>query len=217
MSSAAQARANLENAQSSTGPTTPEGKEKVSLNAVQHGLTAAEFRLLHWESQKQFDRHVATIQNQFKPTEPQEERLVHIILQHDWLAQRALTLQDSILSKGTNSPADQRTLALYMRYHATNLRISRQAVRDLEALRKQKQTQHNGFVSQQRQQEAHEARIRLIKARQEAVEFKSKNPKNITIQLPNGAKITLAEIHEACTAAIFALNKEEPAETAKAA
>ncbi len=40
MSSEKQIEANKQNAQKSTGPKTPEGKEKVSQNAVTHGLTA---------------------------------------------------------------------------------------------------------------------------------------------------------------------------------
>jgi hypothetical protein len=45
MSTRSQRRANRENAQSSTGPITPEGKEKSSLNATRIGLFAADVTL----------------------------------------------------------------------------------------------------------------------------------------------------------------------------
>ena len=42
MTSAAQMDANRSNAQKSTGPRTPEGKETASQNALKHGLFARE-------------------------------------------------------------------------------------------------------------------------------------------------------------------------------
>ena len=54
MSTPAQTLANQQNAQRSTGPTTPEGKAAASRNAATHGLHNADFTLLPHEDAAAF-------------------------------------------------------------------------------------------------------------------------------------------------------------------
>jgi hypothetical protein len=211
MSSAAQARANLENAQHSTGPVTPEGKARVSINPVAHGLTAEQFRLLPWESEAEYKTHIAAVRNQLKPETPEEQAIVDRILQFDWLVKRAITLQTTILFKPDITPADQRKIDLFMRYETTHDRALSRARKELQAIRKQRESRENGSASQKRQQEAHEARVRLTNARVEAQELKTNSPKNTVIHFPNDVSVSLADIHAACTAAIVALHHQEQA------
>src|SRR5215475_7298679 len=84
MASAAQVIANQANAQLSTGPLTPEGKARVSQNALRHGLTA---------------RHLV-----IRPDELDEFASLHPSL-IDELAPRAACLLPR--SQGTPRPPDQ--------------------------------------------------------------------------------------------------------------
>jgi hypothetical protein len=95
MSSAAQTLANQANAQHSTGPVTEEGKARVAENRLTHGLAGSEFRLLAWESPEQFTAFAETTKAEYNPHTREEDRLVRSIIQHYWLMQRALTLQDA--------------------------------------------------------------------------------------------------------------------------
>ena len=60
MASVAQIEANRLNAQKSTGPRTPEGKEKASRNAVKHGLLAGQM-VIHGEDPREYDSYRAEL------------------------------------------------------------------------------------------------------------------------------------------------------------
>ena len=60
MTSLRQIEANRRNALKSTGPTTPEGKERSSCNAVRHGLTA-ETVIAVLESSEDYEAFEATV------------------------------------------------------------------------------------------------------------------------------------------------------------
>jgi len=53
MATPAQIIANQQNAQSSTGPRTPEGKARVSQNAIKHGLTSKHL-IIREDEQEEF-------------------------------------------------------------------------------------------------------------------------------------------------------------------
>jgi hypothetical protein len=59
MASQAKIEANRRNAQKSTGPKTAEGKDKVRLNALKHGLTAATVVLPHEDAEAYQERKEA--------------------------------------------------------------------------------------------------------------------------------------------------------------
>ena len=82
-----QHEANIRNAQHSTGPVTPEGKEKVRFNALKHGLRARSF-LLPSENQADFDELYATYAEEWKPREERERALVEQMVLHQWLLVR---------------------------------------------------------------------------------------------------------------------------------
>jgi hypothetical protein len=58
MTSQRKIEANRKNATRSTGPRTPEGKKKVSLNAVKHGLTATTLVVLPHEDEEAYRHRV---------------------------------------------------------------------------------------------------------------------------------------------------------------
>ena len=79
--------ANIRNAQHSTGPKTPEGKEAVRFNALKHGLRARSF-LLPSENQADFDELYATYVGEWQPWEERERALVEQMVLHQWLLVR---------------------------------------------------------------------------------------------------------------------------------
>ena len=74
MSSAAQFAANRHNAQSSTGPRTPEGKQSSSQNATAHGLTGRKL-VLNSEEQAEYDALVAKLVRAWEPEESERDLL----------------------------------------------------------------------------------------------------------------------------------------------
>ncbi len=89
MATAAQTIANLANAQKSTGPRTPEGKETASQNALKHGLFARE-GVIRGEDEDEFEMHRERLLGQLNPVGPLEEILAGRIVDLSWRLQRAV-------------------------------------------------------------------------------------------------------------------------------
>ena len=79
MATEAQIEANRANAQKSTGPRTPEGKEKASQNAITHGLSARE-TVIRGDDELEFEIHRETLLDQLIPGSPLEEMLADRIV-----------------------------------------------------------------------------------------------------------------------------------------
>ena len=87
-----QIAANRKNAQKSTGPTSPEGKKRVSRNALKHGLLAKEVVILEGdgaENPAEFDALLADLVDEFQPQGVVEETLVERIATCYWRLRRA--------------------------------------------------------------------------------------------------------------------------------
>ena len=154
--SEAQLAANRANALLSTGPKSFEGKATVSQNRISHGLTGKfKFNLLGWEDPEQLQQLVTSVYNEQKPTSGSERRLVESMIQHFWLMQRAITLQDQCLESETIGTPDEKRLGLYLRYQTTHERAYYKAMRELQNIRKETRKTEIGFESQKRTQEVH--------------------------------------------------------------
>ncbi len=158
--SPAQLAANRANSQHSTGATSPEGKQTVSLNAFRHGL-AGRFLILPHESENEFKELFHGLQHEHRPSTPTEHLLIEGMAQHYWLAHRALNLQQLCFD---DSGIDEKQLALYLRYQSTHDRGFHKCLNDLLKLRAQKRREEIGFVSQQHKQ-ADQARREAIENR----------------------------------------------------
>ncbi len=99
MPTPAQLAANRANAQLSSGPTTPEGKQKVSLNAVKTGLTGATV-LLPTDDVTLYERHAANAFAAWQPETDREKTLVQLILDTEWRLLRIPSLQSGIYALG---------------------------------------------------------------------------------------------------------------------
>ena len=75
MTSLRQIEANRRNALKSTGPTTPEGKERSRCNAVRHGLTA-ETVIAVLESSEDYEAFEATVLSDYNAETAVERQLV---------------------------------------------------------------------------------------------------------------------------------------------
>jgi hypothetical protein len=69
MTTEVQIQANRANAQTSTGPHTPEGKETAAQNALKHGLFAREGAILR-EDEREFEEYRENLLNQLIPGTP---------------------------------------------------------------------------------------------------------------------------------------------------
>jgi hypothetical protein len=124
-------RANRANARHSTGPRTEPGKQRSSLNALRHGLTA-HTALLPTEDADAYQRHIQQFLDEYAPATPTETQLVHEIANTAWRLNRIPLLEAELLAQ----PPDPRslipqlaTLGLY------SSRLSRQFQKTLEQFR----------------------------------------------------------------------------------
>jgi hypothetical protein len=106
MASPNQLAANSANAQLSTGPTSSEGKAKVSHNALKTGLTGRTV-LLPSDDVAAYQAHVERILKQFAPVEDEEKRLTHSLADTLWRLERIPSLEAGIYAIGRRELAAQ--------------------------------------------------------------------------------------------------------------
>ena len=125
---------NRANSQHSTGPRTEAGKQRSSLNAVRHGLTART-AVLPAEDPAAFRQHCRQFHDEFKPATASETQLVQELADTSWRLNRVPRLEADLLDQPTSSyqlPATIPALA-HLGLHGT--RLSRQFHKTLETLR----------------------------------------------------------------------------------
>jgi len=98
MASDAQIRANRRNAQQSTGPRTPEGKDQSRFNATKHGLSA-RLVVLPWEDVGDYFELHGALLRQYQPENPTEMFLVDQVAQNWWRLNRSRRFESGMLAK----------------------------------------------------------------------------------------------------------------------
>jgi hypothetical protein len=93
MATEAQIEANRANAQKSTGPRTPEGKEKAAQNSLKHGLFTRE-TVIRGEDEGEFAEYRENLLNQLVPGTPLEETLAERVVDLSWRLKRAARDQE---------------------------------------------------------------------------------------------------------------------------
>jgi len=86
---------NRRNAQHSTGPKTPEGKDAVRLNALKSGIYAKTILLPH-EDRARYDQIGADLAQDCHPQTPQERRLVQDIQDTEWRITRVIAIETNL-------------------------------------------------------------------------------------------------------------------------
>jgi hypothetical protein len=97
---------NRANSRHSTGPRTDSGKQRSSLNALRHGLTAAS-AVLPSEDQAAFDAHRRGFFDEYQPATPTETQLVQELADTSWRLNRIPLLEAALLDRAANPPSDQ--------------------------------------------------------------------------------------------------------------
>jgi hypothetical protein len=213
--SEAQINANRENAKKSTGPTSEAGKAKVSENRRTHGLLG-RFKLLPFEDVRDYFDLVESVHEEFSPQTDDEFRLANAMIQHYWLIQRALNLQEDTLmaSYFPDQQLDQKKLALFMRYQAQHERSYAKARKELKTVQAERAKKQNGFESQTAKQAANEAKTRLDIARAEAIEIESECKKMMEGLVPGATEIGFEQFTRACADAMARLVHKNQSKTA---
>ena len=91
--------ANRANAQLSTGPATPEGKQRSAMNAWRHGLTG-QVALMPGEDRDEFNRFCKSIVEDYHPEGPIENQLAHSIAEDFWRLNRGRAWETNTLAYG---------------------------------------------------------------------------------------------------------------------
>jgi hypothetical protein len=102
MTSLRQIEANRRNALKSTGPTTPEGKERSSCNAVRHGLTA-ETVIAVLENSTDYEAFEATVISDYNAETAVERQLVVRLASVLWRLRRATSMETAIFDSATDN------------------------------------------------------------------------------------------------------------------
>jgi len=151
------------NGAKSRGPTTAEGKEKSSRNAIKHGLTASNGNiLLDCEDPDQFDEVLNKLLGIHQPATPAETDLVEEMVAARWRTRRMWTIETGLLNAEiltqqtkTDTPDpnihltlafrsltdDSRSLVLANRYEARLQRLYDRAYKTLRELQQARKSE----------------------------------------------------------------------------
>jgi hypothetical protein len=124
-------RANRANARLSTGPRTEAGKQRSSLNALRHGLTA-QTAVLPTEDPAAYQSHVRQFLDEYQPATPTEIQLVHELANTAWRLNRIPLFEADLFSQDL-SPQTFVPLLATLGLHGQ--RLSRQFQKTLDQLR----------------------------------------------------------------------------------
>lgn len=114
MASIKQMNANRRNAEKSTGPATPEGKQAASRNSVRHGLTALSPMVLA-EEQEDYEQFVEAMRYNHQPQGALEYFLVDRMIHCAWGLRRVSAIEASLLvelPQNGRSEAGEKNLCL---------------------------------------------------------------------------------------------------------
>jgi hypothetical protein len=97
---------NRANSRNSTGPRTEAGKQRSSLNALRHGLTA-QTAVLPSEDPAAFQRHLQQFLDEYRPATATETQLVHELANTAWRLNRVPLLEAELFTRAANPPNEQ--------------------------------------------------------------------------------------------------------------
>ena len=136
------AATNRANAQHSTGPRTEAGKQRSSLNAIRHGLTAQTI-VLASEDPAAHQAHRRQFFDEYQPATATETQLVQELTDTSWRLNRIPLLEADLLARAANPPNEQARIdfdivdahRLIASINVQGTRLSRQFRQALDKLR----------------------------------------------------------------------------------
>jgi hypothetical protein len=137
MSTTAQIEANRINAQSSTGPTSADGKAKSSLNALSHGFYSKHL-LLPDEDPAELELLRFSLIESYQPEDGAELLLVERIISSQWKLQRLNKLEAATIQRGPEGLGDLERLSRLAQQLDSAMH---RAIKALRESRKEKQKQ----------------------------------------------------------------------------
>ncbi len=155
MASLKQIQANRLNAQKSTGPQSPEGKQRVAQNRTKHGL-AGEHVVLPGEDQSAFDDLLATLHSNWDPHGETETFLLDTMAFNQWRLIRIGRMEHaSLLRKHQSQGALSLTMEVedLSRYEGRASRAYYRAANMLMKLQDARQKQQQPEVSGRQEEE----------------------------------------------------------------
>jgi hypothetical protein len=147
MATSKQAAANRRNALQSTGPRTPKGKARSSLNAVQHGLLAIAPVLTHVETTEAWEAHRDAVVASLEPVNHLEALLVERVALQAWRLGRVARHEVEKLSPIQDSVRlvpGKYDMALILRYES---HLERSMYRSLHELQRLQAARTGGKVA----------------------------------------------------------------------
>jgi hypothetical protein len=150
MATERQIEANKLNSQKSTGPKSPEGKAKSSLNRLSHGF-ASNATVIPGEDPEEFKALLCDLTGEHQPTTVTEQILVEKMASNQWLSLRAFRLQgEAFLDQtlGGTKFGIPKDLGLLIRYQTSAERAFHKAHNELVRTKKQRPNSEIGFESQ---------------------------------------------------------------------
>jgi hypothetical protein len=187
MATPAQINANQLNSQSSTGPTSEEGKQASSQNRTTHGLCHNHtcFYLLAGEDPQKYAELYTSLKQDHQPQTETERILVRHLAQHEWLRTRALRLQQTCFDAKLQI-IDNRQFALFLRYQTTHERAFYKALKEFQTIRAQRSKEQIGFESQKLKQAADQRAAEAHNLKKQ--EFELKKERLASRQQPQQSK-----------------------------
>ncbi|HTC33910.1 MAG TPA: hypothetical protein VK724_11090 [Bryobacteraceae bacterium] len=131
----------------STGPRTAAGKQRSSLNALRHGLTAA-FPVLPSEDPAAYQLHCRQFLDEYQPATPTESHLTQELADTAWRLNRIPLLEAELFSR---DPDPQSLVSQLATLGLHGQRLSRQFQRTLDSLREvqtERRLQHERALKQ---------------------------------------------------------------------
>ena len=126
-----QQKANRQNAQKSTGPTTPEGKSAIRFNALTYGLRTCE-TILPFENEKEYSDLWDELDADWQPQTRTERLYLETMVTSQWLLKRLADSEKLIYECIAHIEERFKTLAYVYKQRAQLERSFRTAIADMK-------------------------------------------------------------------------------------